>query len=144
VDLPADLLVPILLADLGPTFNEFWAAYGKKQDKHKSSLRWKCLTPPERRSALAATPAYVAATPDKKYRKNPLTWLNGKCWQDEEQPVQQSAGQPMPTVPRVGATISIEPELNSEVVAERQARQEAELAANRRRHRESQAVPTSS
>lgn len=31
-------------------------------------------------------PRYVAATPERRYRKNPLTYLNGKCWQDEETP----------------------------------------------------------
>ncbi|MFN9902044.1 MAG: hypothetical protein ACK55Z_25340, partial [bacterium] len=26
---------------------------------------------------------YIKSTPDVKFRKNPLTWLNGKCWEDE-------------------------------------------------------------
>jgi hypothetical protein len=89
-------------------------------------------------------PAYVASKPDRQYRKNPLTWLNGKCWQDEVQAAQQPGGQMLAPAQRPGATVSIEPDLNSEVVAERQARQEAELAANRRRQRESQAAATPS
>jgi hypothetical protein len=31
-------------------------------------------------------PLYVAATPDKKYRKNPYTYLNSRMWEDEELP----------------------------------------------------------
>lgn len=26
---------------------------------------------------------YVKSTPDKQFRKNPQTWLNGQCWNDE-------------------------------------------------------------
>ena len=33
--------------------------------------------------ALNAVDQYVKSTPDPKFRKNPLTWLNGKCWEDE-------------------------------------------------------------
>ena len=29
------------------------------------------------------TPKYVASTPDVKFRRNPLTWLNQGCWDDE-------------------------------------------------------------
>ena len=28
-------------------------------------------------------PKYVASTPDVQYRKNPQTYINGKCWNDE-------------------------------------------------------------
>ena len=39
--------------------------------------------------------SYVLSTPDVKFRKNPLTWLNGKCWNDEisiyQQPSQPTA-----------------------------------------------------
>jgi hypothetical protein len=26
---------------------------------------------------------YVLANPETQYRKNPLTYLNGRCWEDE-------------------------------------------------------------
>ncbi len=71
-------------------FADFWQAYGKKEDKHKCEQRWNTLTAPERQAALAHVPGYVAATPEKRYRKNPLTYLNGKCWQDEETPADRS------------------------------------------------------
>jgi hypothetical protein len=28
-------------------------------------------------------PIYVRSTPDKTFRKNPETYLNGECWNDE-------------------------------------------------------------
>ena len=30
-----------------------------------------------------AVSSYVASTLDIKYRKNPITWLNQGCWDDE-------------------------------------------------------------
>lgn len=71
-------------------FAAFWQAYGKKEDKHKCELRWNALPPAERQIALSHVPGYVAATPEKRYRKNPLTYLNGKCWQDEETPADRA------------------------------------------------------
>jgi hypothetical protein len=75
---------------------DFWQAYGKKENKHKCQQRWQALTPADRLAALAHVPAYVAATPEKRYRKNPLTYLNGRCWLDEETPTNRL---PAPTVP---------------------------------------------
>jgi hypothetical protein len=68
------------------SFAAFWLAYGKKEDKHKCNQRWNALTAAEQTAALAHVPRYVTATPDKRYRKNPLTYLNGRCWLDEETP----------------------------------------------------------
>ncbi|MBH8558974.1 hypothetical protein [Hymenobacter negativus] len=78
---------PAVGAEDALSFEAFWLAYGKKEDKHKCAQRWGALSPAEQTAALAALPAYVAATPEKRYRKNPLTWLNGRCWLDEEVPV---------------------------------------------------------
>jgi len=67
-------------------FDAFWDAFAKKTDRVKSEKAWAKLTPAQRREAFAKVPAYVAATPELRYRKNPLTWLNGQCWLDEEAP----------------------------------------------------------
>lgn len=65
-------------------FEIFWDAYDKKTgDKKKLKVKWDKLTEKERVSALAYIPVYVAATPDKQYRKNPDTFLNNKSWNDE-------------------------------------------------------------
>ena len=88
---------------LPPSFEEFWQAFGKKEDRHKCQQRWGALKPAEQQAAITAVPAYVVATPEKRYRKNPLTWLNGKCWLDEETPTvgplhgQASGSTPSPT-----------------------------------------------
>lgn len=64
-------------------FDVFWDKYAKKTDREKSMKAWNKLNGPEREAAMKALPDYIAATPDPKFRKNPLTWLNGKCWKDE-------------------------------------------------------------
>jgi len=108
-------------------FSDFWQAYGKKEDRHKCEQRWNTLTAAERQAALAHIPGYVAATPDKQFRKNPLTYLNGKCWQDEELPTARSGQQPVP-VP-APALLPV-PELNEDFLAEQQARADAEQDAH--------------
>ncbi len=64
-------------------FSDFWNIYDKKKDTAKCEKKWSSLTDNERELIMAHIPAYVKSTPDKKYRKNPMTYLNGKCWLDE-------------------------------------------------------------
>jgi hypothetical protein len=64
-------------------FSEWWDMYGKKVDRKKCIKKWNNLSLNEKQLCLNATPAYVASTPDVAYRKNPLTYLNGECWNDE-------------------------------------------------------------
>lgn len=64
-------------------FQVFWDKYGKKQDSKKCLEKWMKLTDEEMNAALDKVDLYVASTPDVQFRKNPLTWLNGKCWNDE-------------------------------------------------------------
>jgi hypothetical protein len=78
-------------------FSDFWQAYSKKEDKHKCGQRWQALPPADRLAALAHVPGYVAATPEKRYRKNPLTYLNGRCWLDEETPSDRLPAPAKPT-----------------------------------------------
>ena len=33
--------------------------------------------------AIKAVEKYVESTPDKKYRKNPTTWINKRSWENE-------------------------------------------------------------
>jgi len=37
------------------------------------------------KTIIDAVPTYVRETPDPKFRKNPLTWLNGEYWKDEKE-----------------------------------------------------------
>ena len=64
-------------------FEQWWNIYDKKRGREKCLQKWKKLTLKERQDCIKMTPLYVGATPDKQYRKDPLTYLNGKCWNDE-------------------------------------------------------------
>ena len=66
-----------------PSFDDWWNAYDKKCGRKKAEARWNRIPSFEKIACMKATPAYVRATPDKAYRKHPLTYLNGECWNDE-------------------------------------------------------------
>ena len=69
------------------SFQSFWDDYSKKTDKVKCEKKYSNISEKDRALIKAAVPLYVRSTQDVQYRKNPLTWLNGKCWNDEtEQP----------------------------------------------------------
>lgn len=65
------------------SFEDWWQMYGKKRGKKKAKQKWDKLTVEQQTACLIATPAYVASTPDRTYRKDPLTYLKGECWNDE-------------------------------------------------------------
>jgi hypothetical protein len=69
--------------DLKIEFEKFWNLYSKKVEKKKSFAKWKKLTSEEKKQIFAHVPGYVKSTPNETYRKNPLTYLNGECWNDE-------------------------------------------------------------
>ena len=64
-------------------FEEFWDLYDKKVGKLKTMNRFNRLTKKEVEKITEHLPRYLEATPDKQFRKNPLTYLNGHCWEDE-------------------------------------------------------------
>lgn len=64
-------------------FARWWSLYDKKIGRAKCYAKWLRLTDEERALCIANTPRYVASTPNKQYRKHPLTYLNGECWNDE-------------------------------------------------------------
>jgi len=67
--------------------------YSKKIDKKKCESKYKKISEKDRSIIKEKLPLYLKATPDPKFRKNPLTWLNGECWNDEaisEQPKPQT------------------------------------------------------
>lgn len=65
------------------SFNRFWQMYGKPTEKQACKLKWKNLAENERELIFQKLPAYVEATPERQFRKNPLTYLNRKIWLDE-------------------------------------------------------------
>ena len=64
-------------------FELFWNAYDKKSDREKCIKAFTKLSDSDRQRITDVVENYVRSTPDVQYRKNPLTWLNGKCWNDE-------------------------------------------------------------
>jgi len=83
------------------TFENFWNDYGKKQDNAKCRTAWNYLTIAEKISIKDHVPRYVASTPEVKYRKNPLTYLHGKCWNDEILPPKgESSANTTTTIPQ--------------------------------------------
>ena len=68
----------------GKLFEKFWNNFGKKTDKEKCYKKFLSLKDSELEIIFnGSLDKYVNSTPDLKFRKNPLTWLNGKCWNDE-------------------------------------------------------------
>ena len=65
------------------SFDEWWQLYNKKRGKEKCMKKWAKLSAKDKSLCIAATPAYVASTPDPTYRKDPITYLNNKSWNDE-------------------------------------------------------------
>ncbi len=66
-----------------PAFDDWWCMYNKKRGRKKAEAKWNRLTCAEKTACMKATPAYVSSTPDVTYRKDPLTYLNGECWNDD-------------------------------------------------------------
>lgn len=71
------------------SFDEFWKTYNKSTDKKKCSDKFYKLSVEDLEGIKLNLPKYILSTPDVQYRKNPLTWLNGKCWNDEVSTPQQ-------------------------------------------------------
>jgi hypothetical protein len=66
-----------------PSFDDFWNLYDKKVDRTKAEAKWKLLSQKEKEEAVEYIPAYKLAQPDKKFRRNPETFINNKTWQNE-------------------------------------------------------------
>lgn len=64
-------------------FEKFWNTYNKKTGKSKCEKKFKKLSSEEISLIEKNLPAYVESTPEVKYRKDPLTYLNGEHWNDE-------------------------------------------------------------
>ena len=65
-------------------FDDFWNLYDKKVgDKEKIKTKWEKLKDSEREAIMNHLPLYKKSQPNKKYRKDPSTYLNNKSWNDE-------------------------------------------------------------
>jgi len=75
--------VNVNVNDIIYSFDDFWNLYNKKVDTKKCKDKFEKLSDKELEQIKSSLPDYIANTPDVQYRKNPLTYLNGKCWMDE-------------------------------------------------------------
>ena len=64
-------------------FEKFWKLYDKKVGKEKCIKKWNKIKQEVKTLIYNTLDAYIRSTPDKSYRKNPLTYLNNKTWNDE-------------------------------------------------------------
>ncbi|MGP5541582.1 YdaU family protein [Psychrobacter celer] len=64
-------------------FDVFWKTYAKSVAKDKCKAKWESFSNKVREQIMEHLPAYVASTPTKKFRKDPMTYLNGKGWLDD-------------------------------------------------------------
>ncbi len=66
------------------SFDDFWILYDKKVgDKNKLSKKYDLISESDRKLILEHIPKYKLSQPDKKFRKDPQTYLNNKSWNDE-------------------------------------------------------------
>ncbi|WP_188863005.1 hypothetical protein [Marinobacterium nitratireducens] len=88
------------------SFNRFWSAYPNKTSKGQAEITFSKLNPDETltNKILTALEAQVAHRAEAKAAgqwmpqwKNPSTWLNGKCWDDELQPIETPQPNRRPT-----------------------------------------------
>ena len=64
-------------------FEQFWNLYDKKVERKNCFNKFINLDLKVIEKIINVVPFYVKSTPDLKYRKNPETWINGECWNDE-------------------------------------------------------------
>ena len=66
------------------SFEKAWDLYQKKiGPKDKLKAKWNKLPLKDRKAAIAHIPLYVKSTPEKRYRKHFMTYLNQRGWEDE-------------------------------------------------------------
>ena len=64
-------------------FEDFWISYDKKVDRKKAEKKFLKFPTKTCLEILEAVPRYVKSTPDKQFRKNPVTYLNNESWKNE-------------------------------------------------------------
>ncbi len=65
------------------TFDKFWTLYDKKIKRKKCYNVWCKIKIDLHDSIFDHIDKYIKSTSNKKFRSNPLTYLNNECWNDE-------------------------------------------------------------
>lgn len=71
-------------------FDLFFKAYDKQEGRVPAQREWFKIDEREYPKILLHVGRYVAATPDKKYRKLPINYLKDRMWLDAELPKQNA------------------------------------------------------
>lgn len=71
-------------------FEKFWNLYDKKVGTSDCKKKFEKLSKLEKEKIFETLPLYIKSTPEKKFRKNPKTYLNGSHWEDEISPVSET------------------------------------------------------
>jgi len=66
-----------------PEFENFWRKYDKKVDRKRAERLWQTLNTEERQQCAAHVENYVKSKPNKKFRKDPATYLLNKSFLNE-------------------------------------------------------------
>ena len=64
-------------------FEEFWKLYQKPIGKKLAKEKFLKLSIENCNKCIDVAPVYVQSTPDRKFRKHAVTWLNQECFDDE-------------------------------------------------------------
>ena len=74
----------IIKENINIPFSDFWDKYdyckGKKSDVE---AKWIALSDEDRTLTMKSLDTYLLSTPDKTYRKYPMSYLNTEAWNDE-------------------------------------------------------------
>lgn len=64
-------------------FNKFWEMYNKKMGTKDAKTKFLKLPMKDIDKILETLPYYIKSTPDVKFRKLPITYINQRTWEDE-------------------------------------------------------------
>ena len=65
------------------SFDEFWELYDKKVDARNCKIKYAKISEKDRLEIKMTLPEYLSTIKEKKYQKNPLTYLGRQSWKDE-------------------------------------------------------------
>lgn len=64
-------------------FETFWNTYNKMRNRGECEIMWQRLSDADKANIMQHVTKYIASTPNKKYRKDPITYLKNRSWEDE-------------------------------------------------------------
>jgi hypothetical protein len=64
-------------------FEKFWELYNKKVGTKDAKMKFLKLSKSDIEKIFVTLPHYLKSTPDIKFRKHPVTYLNQRTWEDE-------------------------------------------------------------